>query len=418
MRTLLKKILYSLPLSVRVLGVRIRELYWFIKMQDWEKKHYPNLPKSFKAQKISGKKNILIYHINGLTFAGTEKNLQLIANSLADTSKVFYMYGDKTAETGRKETMNKNITFIPFSYAENEIAVPHKLTEMKPHLKEVLYEKEIDLIIVATPGYSHYPWNIITEIPILVSNVFGAPSLQKNIAGTIFMSDTVRQHACKWTGERPTYHTHYLPIGKEAPENVRDLGALLRQKLAIPKNDFVFGRIGRADNAIFDPIGIRAWQKIADNYPNAHYLIMSPPPILIDIVENEKIPRVHFLPTSSREEDVWAFHGALDCFAHFRKDGETSGVAIAESLIIGNPVISHRSSIWNAHLEYLDEACALIADIDDIDMYAQHMKNFIGQKEGHVDTWEKLKLSAKKIGADNFSPNTYAEKIRNIISEI
>lgn len=386
-------------------------------MTSWEKLTYSDLP---VIKTRTGKiKNVLIYHISGLTFAGTEKCLQLIADALAKDYKVFFMYGDKVTVEERKLAMNPNITFIPFSYQTCETSVPHRITEMKPHFKDVLIENNIDLIVTASPGYSHYPWNIINNIPIILINIFGAPTLQKNISKFIGISDTVRRHAEEWTGVIPNRDlTMYAPLAKLPPDNSKQLGTELRSKLNIPESDFVFGRIGRNDDGIFDPIGIRAWQKIADNYPDTHYLIMSPPPILEKIVRDENIPRVHFLPPSGDETEVWAFHSAIDAMAHFRRDGETSGVAIAESLMVGNPIITHRSHIWNAHLEYLDESCALIASLDNVDEYTKNLQTFIGLYKKYPEKWLKMRMSAKKIGENNFSPLVYSDKIRTIVSNI
>lgn len=416
MRNLLKKILYTLPRPLRTLVVIVREWYWRIKMTSWEKRQYSNLPKTtFRNRKI---KKILIYHISGLTHAGTEKNLQLIANSLVDEYDVCFMYGEKGAEEQRKETLDPRIKLIPFSYKLNETAIPHRLHEMKPHIKEVLKERDIDLIITASPGYSHYPWNVISEVPIMLSNVFGAPTLQKNIVATIFMSDTVKRHSEKWIGTNKRHHTRFLPIAKLPPKNSRELGSLLRKRLGILETDFVFGRIGRDDNNIFDPIGILAWQKIAYNHPHAHLLVMSPPSILVSIVNEKKIPRVHFLPPSGKEEDVWTFHGAIDAMSHFRRDGETSGVAIAESLTIGNPIITHKSHIWNAHLEYLTSDCSRVAEIDDSNGYADYMEEFIDLKVNHPERWQQYLVASKTCGEENFSPTTYSEYIRSLVASL
>lgn len=417
MRNLIKKILFIAPLPVRSTVVILREWWHRTRLKTWEEYQYPYLP----VNKVHKRKlkNVLVYHISGLAFAGTEKCLQLIADSLAKDYKVFFMYGDKTVANERKQAMDPNITFISFSYQTCDVDVPHRITEMNPHIKEILQKHDIDLIITASPGYSHYPWNIITNIPIVLVNIFGAPTLQKNILKFIGISDTVRLHAQRWTGELPERDiTMYAPLAKQPPENVRQLGKDLRLELKIPDWSFVFGRIGRADNAIFDPIGIRAWQKIAPDYPDVHYLIMSPPPILVDMVSNEGIPRVHFVPPSATEEDVWAFHGAIDAMAHFRRDGETSGVAIAESLMVGNPIITHRSHIWNAHLEYLNESCALIADIDNIKEYSAHMKTFIELHGAHPQKWSEMQTAARRLGEDNFSPLKYSDNIRNIVANI
>lgn len=417
MRNFVKKILYVLPYRFRKTVVLIREWFWRVKMRGWERRQYPNLPEASSYNRTI--KNVLIYHISGLSFGGTEKCLQLIASALAEEYKVFFMHGDKTVTYERKQTMHPNIAFIPFSYQSCEISVPHRITKMKPHIKDVLQEHNIDLIVTASPGYSHYPWNIITEIPIILINIFGAPTLQKNVLKFISISDTVRLHAEKWTGALPNRNiTMYAPLAKLPPENVKQLGIDLRRKLRIPESDFVFGRIGRNDDSIFDPIGIRAWQKIASDYPNVHYLIMSPPPVIEKIVEDENIPRVHFLSPSAKEEDVWAFHGAIDAMAHFRRDGETSGVAIAESLTVGNPIITHRSHIWNAHLEYLDDSCALVAGLDNVNEYSTHMETFITLRKEQPTKWSEMQDFAKTVGLENFSSEAYSGKVKDIINNI
>jgi glycosyltransferase involved in cell wall biosynthesis len=94
------------------------------------------------------------------------------------------------------------------------------------------------------------------------------------------------------------------------------------------------------------------------------------------MVEREQIPNVHFLPSSAKEEDVWAFHQSIDAVAHFRNDGESFGLNIVESMLCGKPVITHRSHIWNAHLEYLEPAFSRVANKDNVDTYASFMKEF------------------------------------------
>ena len=71
MRNFLKKILFALPRPLRTLVVIIREWYWRAIMPNWEKQQYPNLPEIVPREPEV--KNVLVYHISGLAFAGTEK---------------------------------------------------------------------------------------------------------------------------------------------------------------------------------------------------------------------------------------------------------------------------------------------------------------------------------------------------------
>lgn len=410
-----------IPLSTRIAVVSFLDYSHQIQVRGWERKLYPSLfTKSTPERYVSrnDKKNILIYAINGLSHGGTEKNLQLIADSLAEDCNVFFMYGNEAESSNRKEVLDDRITFIPFSYTQNEVAVPHKLHDMQPHIKDVVREHAIELLITASPGYSHYPWNVITDIPIVLLNIFGAPTLQKNVKKIIYNSSTTKNHAEKWIGIDHRAEVRYAPLYTLPDDNVHELGRELRNKLHIPETDFVFGRIGRADDSIFDPIGIRAWQSIAHTYPNAHLVVMSPASALIKIVKTEYIPRVHFLPPSGQENDVWAFHAALDAFAHFRYDGETSGVAIAESITIGNPVISHRSRIWNAHVEYLNTDFARIADIDDVGAYASYMEEFMELASTNKAKWHQMRAKAKQVGTELFGPLSYREFIKTLVQNL
>jgi hypothetical protein len=45
-------------------------------------------------------------------------------------------------------------------------------------------------------------------------------------------------------------------------------------------------------------------------------------------------------------------------------------------MICGNPIITHKSKIWNAHLEYLDNTNSFVADIDNVDQYAHALEFF------------------------------------------
>lgn len=416
LRNSIKSILLHVPTPILKKIVTVRDWFWWQYCRLWESAQ--SYKKLTSVVETASKKRVLVYALHGMSHAGTEKNLQLIANSLADDYEVFFMYGTKANNEPAAGILDDQVTPIPFTYSSVEIAVPNRIYNMQPILTDVIKHYQIDCLITASPGYSHYPWNQVRDIPIVLSNVFGAPTLQPNIRQTIFMSDTVRVHAQQWTGTNNNHVVRYLSLTKEPLKNHRELGAELRQKLNIPLNDFVFGRIGRDDDGIFDPIGINAWKRIEKKYPNAHFIVMSPPPKLVSIVETEQIPRVYFLPPSGLEKDVWAFHGALDAMAHFRFDGETSGVAIAESLAIGNPIITHESHIWNAHLEYLGEDCARIATRNNPEQYATFMEEFINAKYFHQKKWNDLQESAQQTGDRLFTPSAYATFIKRIIKDI
>lgn len=354
------------------------------------------------SKKDNARPRILFYHPSGLSFGGTEKFLQILAKYIdKNRYEIFYMYAPQNP-SGRLSYLNDtNIQMIPFSFTTKESRYPFFMNNMSPTLREVVARNSIDLIITAGTGYSEHAFNTIKETPIMMLNVFGAPSVQKNIVKHVCISHEV---SSKIQPIVPKEKIEVMYIPSEKPSNsFKEKGLALRASLGLTENDVVFGRIGRADDGIYDPIGIEAFKEVVREFPHAHYLIQSPPPILMKKVAEESIPNVHFLEASSEEERVWAFHFAIDALAHFRNDGESCGLNIIESMIAGKPIITHRSHIWNAHLEYLQPSFSRIADKDDMLTYAGYMKEYISLKneDSLFEMGEKAKLKGQEFLIEN-----------------
>lgn len=358
-----------------------------------------NVNRFFDLPIANKKPRILFYHIDSLGYSGTSKFLQILAKNV-DQSKfdVFYLYPNKISENvGFLDRYNylkeSNISLIPFDFKFVSQKVPYFIYGMNPDVKSLIKTLNIDLLVTPAAGAAQYPFSNIKNIPIILLNIFGEPNVQKNIKYHICISKEV---AKKITRFIPAKKISVMPIPTENPDKaIQDTAALeLRRKLNIADSDLVFGRIGRADNNIHDSIGIEAFKLALKTNPNIHYLIMSPPPILVDQVTREKIPHVYFIEPSSKEEDIWSFHAAIDVLAHFRNDGESFGLNIAESMLVGNPIITHKSHIWNAHLEYLDNSFARVADRNDVDNYAAFMNEFVSLKNTAVFT--KMREAARQ----------------------
>lgn len=390
--------------------------FYCISMRYFDKKKYSNRK---DVSKNNNKKRILIYHLSGLSFGGTEKFLQIIAKYLnKEKYDVYFMYSTIDRINNTEQVYNRyrylqdqNIKMIDFNYTDFRNKYPYFLREMKPDIRDVIRDNGIDIILTATDGHTEFPINIIRKVPIIIINIFGAPNLQKNIVKNICISNEV---SSKIEGIIPKKKIDiiYIPSERPGPDSKVN-GHNLRRRLLIDDTDFVFGRIGRSSDDIFDPIAIEAFQRVVMKYQKAHYIIMSPPPILIKIVNEKRIPNVHFINPSSNEDDIWMFHQSIDCLAHFRKDGESCGLNIAESMLCGKPVISHRSRIWNAHLEYLDKEFSMIADIDNVDQYTDSMIKMIKHKE--EGSLEKIGAIAKKVAENLFLIDNSINKIENII---
>jgi len=386
MRNLLKKILSVMPRFIRRFVVRIYSDYYVFKIRKFLKKKYPNYS-LIKKTKKNTRPQILFYHISGLSFAGTEKFLQILAKHLDHNRyDVYFMYSPKPRPFFGDRVLNGRLDYfkdtpvklISFKYEKLDDKYPYFVHRMSPSIFEVIKNNNIDLLITAGAGYSEFPFNVIKNIPIILLNIFGSPNVQKNIIYNICVSETVANRIRPIVSEekiKVIYNQSEGPT-KESSGN----GRTLRKRLNIKDNEIVFGRIGRASDNIFDPIGIMAFKKVVKEMPWIHCLIMSPPPILREIVKEQNIPNVHFLDPSAKEENVWAFHQAIDVLAHFRKDGESCGLSIAEAMLCEKPIISHKSRYWNAHLEYLDDFFSQVAEIDNVEQYAEYMRFFAEPK--------------------------------------
>jgi glycosyltransferase involved in cell wall biosynthesis len=247
-------------------------------------------------------------------------------------------------------------------------------------------------------------------------NIFGSPTLQKNILHSIYISNEVKEKAEFYTGYKKG-SILYIPSSPPYEASI-EKAKELRENFNIKESDFVFGRIGRNSDSIFDPIGIKAFQELSKVRNDIHFIIMSPPPILEKIVRDEKIKNVHFISPSSDELDIWGFHFAIDCLAHFRMDGESCGLNIAESMYVGNPIITHRSHIWNAHIEYLKNTFSRVADKDDYLSYATYMKEFVEIKNTQPDIWNKMRRSSYEAAIQNFSISEYKKSFKEILSTL
>jgi len=402
MKDLIKKLIPKLPrfISAFLLSVYEFKARWH-SLRELKKEG----KKIFQKNSGNNKKvNVLFYHPSGLSFGGTEKFLQIIAKHLdKKIFEVYFMYSDKSTSSAgvssdaRREYLeNQGINFLKFSYDRVEPKFPYYLFGQTPTIFEAINENNIDLVISAGPGYCDYPLNLVKR-PILLINIFGSITQDRHIMKHICISKEV---AAKIEAVTLKNKIKVFPILSDGPlPDSVNRGRELRERLGISEKTLLFGRIGRSSDSIFDPIGIKAFAKLVKEKNDVAYLIMSPPPILREIVKTEKIDQVYFLEPSSQEEDIWAFHCAIDVLAHFRYDGESFGLNIVESMLAGKPIISHRSTIWNAHTEYLDSSFSRLADIGDIEAYYGFMKEMLVLKEsGAINELGKAaKAKAEKL---------------------
>lgn len=388
--------------------------YWFLR--EWFTVASSSLARFLDKPASAQKKRILFYHINSLGYAGTEKFLQILARHLNKEKYTVYFMHPDTVQADEKRSarlayvLEGKVIPIPFDFKAVASTPPRFVSGMNPDITKVIQGLGIDLLVTADSGHANYPFSIVRNIPIILLNIFGQPNVQKNVTFHCCISQEV---ADKLVPIVPSEKVMVLPVPSERPVISSEDAEALRERFGIKDTDTVFGRIGRPDDGIYDPIGIKAFQKVVASRPEAHYLIMAPMPALERFVKDEQIPNVHFVPPSADDRDVWAFHAAIDVLAHFRNDGESFGLNIVESMLAGKPVVTHRSHIWNAHLEYLDESFARIAEKDNVEQYAGFLEEMIQRHQ--AGDLSSLQEHARAKAESSFLIETLMPKFESLV---
>lgn len=393
-------------------------LYWHIR--EWYV-IFILFVKRFFDRPRKRKKRILFFYVYALAYGGTSSLMQILAKYLnKDDYEVFIMYSEKVDSTvGQSIAGSSRLKFIldggvfpiPFDYNYIDKTLPYFIHNMSPNIYDIIKDFDIDLLVATGAGHAEFPFSTIKNIPIIFLNIFGQPNVQKNITHHLCISKEV---AGKLSPIVPKEKVKVIYVPSEGPINMVEEGRQIRRRFGIKQDDLVFGRIGRGSDWIFDPIGILAFEKLVAKYPFAHYLIVCPPPALRKIQNERNIPNVHFLEELGTKEELWAFYYAIDVYAHFRHDGESFGLNIVEAMFAGRPVISHKSKIWNAHLEYLDPSFAFVADIDNVDQYLQFME-FFAKDRGRMRIKEMGEKAAEK--AERFHIRNHIYDFENYVRE-
>ena len=94
----------------------------------------------------------------------------------------------------------------------------------------------------------------------------------------------------------PDHHVVRNPI--EAPYSTENL----REELGIPADAFVFGRIGRDDENIYDPINIEAYAKVANS--NTYFVFVNPSRSSRSDIERLNISSARYIERTTSETKV------------------------------------------------------------------------------------------------------------------
>ncbi|WP_198305496.1 glycosyltransferase [Arcobacter vandammei] len=244
----------------------------------------------------------------------------------------------------------------------------------------------------------------IDEIPnaikLVETNIFGIDSnisYLERLSSIFFVSKWLRDEA-KWSIK---YNSKIL----YNPINRRITNETLHEKFNIPKDDIVLGRISRPNlddgEFIFNIL-----EKTLDK--NIWFISIGASENFIKLTKNN--PKIINLSPTVDTIYIDQFYNTLDILLHFRIEGETFGMNIAEAMIHGKPVISHISKKDNAQYELLIsyKECGFVINLD-IDEYVNKLKILIED----LEIRDRFSRNAEIVATSLFSE----EKVTSILEK-
>jgi glycosyltransferase involved in cell wall biosynthesis len=148
----------------------------------------------------------------------------------------------------------------------------------------------------------------------------------------------------------------------------------LRDELGL-KDKFVYGRVGRAESDVYSPINLRAYKQVENS--STCFLYVSPNRAARQEVASLGIKNIIFLNATLDEVELSKIYNTCDVVCHSNALGETFGNTIAEAMMHGKPVISHRGSpqYSQAQSELLGDLSARLFVGLDVGAYARAMRD-------------------------------------------
>ena len=327
---------------------------------------------SLPVSDTSRKKPIVIHHHNQLTLGGTEGMCQIflkhfVKDHTFDHYVAYRADGDKTREPYFKEIVGEEKMICYES--------PAKLLNIIHGMKPFILHRY-------SAGIPEYPF--VREIKqhtkhFVSTSVFGNQDDTIDISKVIYVSKHVQ-----WMAGKQSAENHLVvrnPI--EAPHSTENL----REELGIPKDAFVFGRIGRDDASIYENINIRAYAEVERD--DVFLVLVAPSRECRSDVGRFGIKNVRYVERTTDEVKLSKFFRTIDVLAHARKDGECNSAAIFEAAAHRKPVISHYGEVFRGNIETIQDSGFVVLP-GDVEEYARIMRAFI---DGVVD-YEALSEAA------------------------
>ena len=332
-------------------------------------------------------KKLIVHYLHHLGIGGTAKVVQILCKNFMKMDKKFHhvlaykAHGELEREPFFEEILGKENLI---SYAS------------VPEFYEILKEVRPFIIHRQTSGQPEMPFvPPIVELAnhVISTAIFGHVDETIKLSRVIYISNHM-QHCAGVFG--PSIRVIAIPV--EAPLTKDNL----RQELDIPEDAFVFGRLGRDDNDIYDPVNLIGFSQVEDE--NTYFVALAPSEFLKDKAKDLGINNIRYVDKTLDDVRISKFYNTLNVLAHSRKDGECNPGNIWEGFAHGKPVVSHYGIPYNGHIQEIGD-CGFV----------------VGRRDNFHNVWQNLNPSsvpdileyARSIGVENFTCEDSSNSIKN-----
>jgi hypothetical protein len=342
------------------------------------------------------KKIKICFYAHTVDYAGTWRSHERIILNLDKNIFDPYIIYRQEADNNRLPFIINNFdngNLISFSAKNNKTGPEQGYSFIETNFYDILNNYNFDIFHFARGGY--YEWPFVKRFcPIQIeTNIFGSRDNSEFLDCSISISETINR--LRGGSDIMIYN----PIPNENP-NAIDLKKIYN----ISENYFVFGRIGRKDN--FHPIALNALRLLKNKNINFKYIIIGACDSTISKINELGLnDDCIIVETTDNDDYIDNFHKTIDVFLHYRSDGETFGTAIAQSMMYGNPVISHYAG-YNAQSEIIaDGGYVSNNEID----YCDEIIKLINDKN-----YYKFRSEKSKLRSIDFEEKTITKKIETL----
>lgn len=313
--------------------------------------------KKAKSKKIK----IAAIKFVGLASGGTEKAIQtVVANLPKEQFEVDYFYCGAVPYYGsdykvpdtdpyRKAYMeSKGINLIKFDLMFKDVTKPtHPWIETD--FWEKFNESDYDIIFSARAGHAEYPFTEINEKPLV--DLVTLPNMAERKSNSVKVVHISQFQANSWVqaGGDPG-KIEIIPLFDELkPKSNKNL----RERLELSDDLFIYGMHQRADDGIYSPVPLSAYQQVQNE--KTAFVLLGGSKKYSQQANDLGLKNFIQLEHTGDGDVIDNFLNTLNAYTHGRADGETFSLAIAEAMYHGLPIVSHAAPAMG-HVETIGNA--------------------------------------------------------------